>query len=41
MRKEKPYINPNMKIADLVATIGTSTHTLSYLFNQHLNFSFL
>lgn len=37
MRKEKPYINPNMKIADLAATISTSAHTLSYLFNQHLN----
>lgn len=37
MRKEKPYTNPNLKIADLAATIGTSAHTLSYLFNQHLN----
>lgn len=37
MRKKKPYINPNLKIADLAATIDTSAHTLSYLFNQHLN----
>lgn len=37
MRKQKPYTNPNLKIADLAATIGTSAHTLSYLFNQHLN----
>ena len=37
MRKEKPYTNPNLKIADLAVAIGTSAHTLSYLFNQHLN----
>lgn len=37
MHKEKPYTNPNLKIADLVASIGTSSHTLSYLFNQYLN----
>ena len=29
--------NPNLKIADLAASIGTSSHTLSYLFNQYLN----
>jgi len=37
MHKEKPYTNPNLKIADLAASIGTSSHTLSYLFNQYLN----
>lgn len=37
MRKEKPYINPDLKIADLAIAIGTSAHTLSYLFNQYLN----
>lgn len=37
MHKQKPYTNPNLKIADLAATIGTSAHTLSYLFNQYLN----
>ena len=37
MHKEKPYINPNLKIADLAISIGTSSHTLSYLFNQYLN----
>ena len=26
-----------MKIADLAVSIGTSSHTLSYLFNQYLN----
>ena len=35
--KKKPYTNPNLKIADLAASIGTSSHTLSYLFNQYLN----
>lgn len=37
MREEKAYTNPDLKIADLAAMIGTSAHTLSYLFNQHLN----
>lgn len=37
MLTQKPYTNPNLKIADLAATIGTSAHTLSYLFNQYLN----
>ena len=37
MHNEKPYINPDLKIADLAAAIGTSAHTLSYLFNQYLN----
>ena len=37
MHGEKAYTNPDLKIADLAAMIGTSAHTLSYLFNQHLN----
>jgi hypothetical protein len=37
MHREKPYTNPNLKIADLAVSIGTSSHTLSYLFNQYLN----
>ena len=32
MHREKPYTNPNLKIADLAVSIGTSSHTLSYLF---------
>lgn len=36
MRREKPYIHPDLKIADLATAIGTSAHTLSYLFNQYL-----
>lgn len=37
MRRDKPYTNPELKIADLAVAMGTSAHTLSYLFNQHLN----
>lgn len=37
MRKDKPYTNPDLKIADLATMLGRSAHTLSYLFNQHLN----
>lgn len=36
MRQDKPYIQPNLKIADLASAVGTSAHTLSYVFNQHL-----
>ena len=37
MQEQKPYTNPDLKIAELAAMMGTSAHTLSYLFNQHLN----
>lgn len=37
MRTEKLYTNPELKIADLAATLHTTTHLLSYLFNHHLN----
>ena len=37
MQTDKPYTNPDLKIADLAALIGTSAHTMSYLFNQYLN----
>ena len=33
----KNVYNVKLKVADLAAMIGTSAHTLSYLFNQHLN----
>ena len=36
MHKDKPYMHPDLKIADLAAAIGISAHTLSYLFNQYL-----
>lgn len=36
MRREQPYRHSDLKIADLATSIGTSPHTLSYVFNQHL-----
>ena len=36
MHSEQPYRHSDLKIADLAASIGTSPHTLSYVFNQHL-----
>lgn len=40
MDEEKPYTNPDLKIADLAGSIDTSSHSLSYLFNQYLNQSY-
>lgn len=40
MKQDKPYRNPDLKIADLAQLIGTSAHTLSYVFNQHLKCSY-
>lgn len=40
MQSEKPYTNPELKIADLARFIDTSSHSLSYLFNQYLNQSY-
>ena len=36
MKTRKPYINADLKIADLAAELSTSAHTLSFLFNQYL-----
>lgn len=36
MRENKPYTNPDLKIADLSSIMGVSSNTLSYLFNQYL-----
>lgn len=36
MHRDKPYMHPDLKIADLATAIDTSAHTLSYLFNQYL-----
>lgn len=38
--EEKPYTNPDLKIADLANAIDASSHSLSYLFNQYLNQSY-
>ena len=40
MNKEKPYKNPDLKIADLAVAIGTTAHALSYVFNQYLQRSY-
>ena len=36
MQNEKPYIQADLKIAELAAVVGASAHTLSYLFNHYL-----
>ncbi|WP_071145048.1 two-component regulator propeller domain-containing protein [Bacteroides ihuae] len=40
MNEQKPYINPDLKIADLAHAIDTSSYSLSYVFNQYLNQSY-
>lgn len=40
MKKERPYTNPDLKIADLAAMAGSSPHALSFLFNQYLKTSY-
>ena len=40
MEKEKPYINPDLKMGDLASALDTSSHSLSYLLNQYLNQSY-
>lgn len=40
MQSEKPYMNKDLKIGDLADTLDTSSHSLSYLFNQYLNVSY-
>ena len=39
-KKEKPYINPDLKMGDLASALDTSSHSLSYLLNQYLNQSY-
>ena len=40
MHKNRPYTNPNLKIAELASMVGSTSHTLSYLFNQYLDKSY-
>jgi ligand-binding sensor domain-containing protein/AraC-like DNA-binding protein len=40
MQSEKPYINKDLKISDLADMLNTSSHSLSYLFNQYLNVTY-
>lgn len=40
MRERKPYISPDLKVADLAVMVGSTSHALSYLFNQYLHKSY-
>lgn len=40
MDSEKPYVNPGLRIGDLADALDISSHTLSYLFSQHLDVSY-
>ncbi len=40
MSKNKLYMNPSLKIADLAVVANTSSHALSYVFNQFLQKSY-
>ncbi|WP_301003876.1 helix-turn-helix domain-containing protein, partial [Phocaeicola sartorii] len=40
VEKEKPYINPDLKMGDLASALDISSHSLSYLLNQYLNQSY-
>lgn len=37
MTTQKPYTNPDMKSSDLARMAGTTSHALSFLFNQYLH----
>lgn len=38
--KEKPYLNPNLKITDLAQKLSIPSHQLSKIFNENLDISF-
>jgi AraC-like DNA-binding protein len=40
MKQQRPYTNPDLKSSELAAMIGTTSHGLSFLFNQWLNKNF-
>lgn len=40
VEKERPYINPDLKMGDLATALGTTSHSLSYVLNQYLNQSY-
>lgn len=40
MQKERPFTNPDLRSSDLAEMAGTTTHALSYLFNQYLQKSY-
>lgn len=40
MKKERPYVSPDIKISDLAGMADTTAHALSFLFNQYLEKSY-
>ncbi len=40
MKEDKPYTNPDLRLADLAEMAGVSAHKLSFYFSQHLKQSF-
>ena len=40
MKDKSPYRNPNLKLRDLAQMSDTTTHSLSFIFNQYLKKSF-
>lgn len=40
MKNDRPYTNPDLKIADLASMAGTTAHALSFLFNQYMKKSY-
>lgn len=40
LEKDKPYVNPDLKIGDLATMADISSHKLSYLLSQHLKVGF-
>lgn len=40
MRTQRPFINPDLKSADLARMAGTTSHSLSYIFNQYMKKSY-
>lgn len=40
MAREKPYLDPKLKLTGLGQMLGAPTYKLSYLFSQHLNQTF-
>lgn len=40
MEEKRPFVNPDLKIADLAKAVDTSSYSLSFLFNQFLNQSY-
>ncbi|PHI18663.1 hypothetical protein CEQ90_16925 [Lewinellaceae bacterium SD302] len=40
MKEDRPYLNPNLKLAELAAALRCTPHQLSTLFNAHLQTGF-